>query len=277
MKKRVCFTIAVLLLLALIAWIVWGNTVVQLHEISVSHEGLPDAFDGFRIAQISDLHNAEFGDQNERLLSLLRESEPDIIVLTGDLIDSRRTDVEIALSFVKQAIKIAPLYYVTGNHEFRVPEDYAKLELGMMEAGVCVLHEDTVILEKDGQQIRLAGIDAPNFYNFSEDYAQALIALCDDEEYTVLLSHNPEYFDSYVEAGAELILSGHAHGGQFRLPFLGGMVAPGQGFFPEYDAGAYTSEKSTLVVSRGLGNSLFPFRLNNPPEIVLVELHREPT
>lgn len=273
MKKRVILSVAAILFLALVIWIIWGNTTLQVNQIPLESELLPSSFDGFRIAQVSDLHNTMFGDHNEKLLTMLRESAPDIIVITGDLIDSRRTDVDIALNFAEQAVEIAPVYYVTGNHESRVSEDYARLEDGMTEAGVCVLHEDAVILERNGQQIRIAGIDDPYFYDSREDHLEALSALCEDEVYTVLLSHRPEYFDSYAEAGAELTLSGHAHGGQFRLPLIGGLVAPDQGFFPKYDAGAYTSGESTMIVSRGLGNSIFPFRFNNRPEIVLIELH----
>ena len=108
-------------------------------------------------------------------------------------------------------------------------------------------------------------------FSGTQAFSQALSDLASDA-FTVLLSHRPEFFDLYVQQGFPLVLSGHAHGGQIRLPFLGGILAPGQGFFPEYDSGLYTDETTSMVVSRGLGNSVFPFRLNNPPEIIIITL-----
>lgn len=275
LKRRILFfsICFLLLVIVLVIWVIWSNTALQLNTYTVESSQLPLSFDGFRIAQISDLHNSELDEGNQKLLSLLQESKPDIIVVTGDLIDSRRTDVEVAMRFIRAAVKIAPVYYVTGNHESRVPSDFALLEAGMTEAGVCTLREDAIMLALGSEKICLAGIDDPNYYVSVEAFTEALSALCSSEEFTLLLSHRPEYFESYVAAGADLTLSGHAHGGQFRLPFVGGLIAPNQGFFPEYDSGIYREGESAMIVSRGIGNSIFPFRFNNRPEIVLVELH----
>jgi predicted MPP superfamily phosphohydrolase len=234
--------------------------------------------DGFRIAQVSDLHNAEFGEDNKTLIALLSRTEPDIIVLTGDLIDSRQTDIDIALDFVRQAMEIAPVYYVSGNHESRVGE-YVLLKAGMEEIGVAVLENRKVQIIREGEHVTLMGIDDPSFragYLFGDAASiaqQEIENQCSDSDgYTILLSHRPELFDLYVDTGMDLVFSGHAHGGQFRLPFLGGLVAPNQGFFPRYDAGRFTNENTTMIVSRGVGNSIFPIRFNNRPEIVLVTL-----
>ena len=239
---------------------------------------IPEAFSGFRIAQVSDLHNAEFGEGNSKLIELLSQTDPDMIVITGDLIDSRHTDSDLALEFARQAIKIAPVYYVSGNHEARVRE-YADLKMGLAEAGVVVLENQTVQITREGKSITLIGIDDPSFredYLFGDAASVTRAALAElqneSDGYTVLLAHRPELFDIYVESGVDLVFSGHAHGGQFRLPFIGGLVAPNQGFFPNYDAGLFSEDNTAMIVSRGVGNSIIPMRFNNRPEIVVVEL-----
>ena len=277
-KKRVILIVSVVLLVGLSVWTIWGNTALEINEYPIMSDKLPEAFSGFRIAQVSDLHNAEFGEGNKKLIELLSQTDPGIIVITGDLIDSRHTDIEIALNFVRQAIKIAPVYYVTGNHEARVRE-YTELKTGLADAGVIVLENQQVQITREGESITLIGIDDPSF---QEDYlfgdaasvsASALSELQNESDsYTILLAHRPELFDTYVDAGVNLVFSGHAHGGQFRLPFIGGLVAPNQGFFPKYDAGLFSEGSTNMIVSRGVGNSIIPIRFNNRPEIILVTL-----
>lgn len=270
--------IILLILFSLAGLLLWGNTALKLTTIRVSSQNLPDSFDGFRIAHISDLHNTEFGRNNEKLLSLLRDAKPNIIAITGDMIDSRDTKVEISLEFAREAVTIAPCYYVTGNHESRVPE-YRTLKEGLLSLGVSVLEDASARIQRSGESITVLGVQDPSFqtsYLFGDANSvmeQKLSTLMPEENtFTLLLSHRPELFEVYAEAGVDLTLSGHAHGGQFRIPFLGGLVAPNQGFFPEYDAGLYTRGMTNMVVSRGLGNSIIPLRINNRPEVVLIEL-----
>lgn len=270
--------IILLILFSLAGLLLWGNTALKRTTIRVSSQNLPDSFDGFRIAHISDLHNTEFGRNNEKLLSLLRDAKPSIIAITGDMIDSRDTKVEIALEFAREAVTIAPCYYVTGNHESRVPE-YRTLKEGLLSLGVSVLEDASARIQRSGESITVLGVLDPSFqtsYLFGDANSvmeQKLSTLMPEENtFTLLLSHRPELFEVYAEAGVDLTLSGHAHGGQFRIPFLGGLVAPNQGFFPEYDAGLYTRGSTNMVVSRGLGNSIIPLRINNRPEVVLIEL-----
>ena len=152
----------------------------------------------------------------------------------------------------------------------------------MIELGVVVLEDARVELEQSGETITLIGVNDPSFqtdylFGDSETVMQgSLQELTNkDDGYTVLLSHRPELFKVYVENGADLVLSGHAHGGQFRLPFVGGLVAPNQGLFPEYDIGLYTEENTNMIVSRGIGNSILPFRFNNRPEVIFIELESD--
>lgn len=274
-KKTICILSGILLIL--IVWTAWGNAALELNTYTISSRGLPDAFDGYRIAQVSDLHNAEFGDGNQRLLDMLREAEPDMIAITGDLIDSRKTNIAVALAFAEEAVRIAPCYYVSGNHEARVPE-YRELKAGLEAAGVTVLDDARVEIEISGKSITIIGVNDPSFH---ADYLTSDAAVMDrklselsseDAGFTILLSHRPELFDTYVAHDMDLVLTGHAHGGQFRLPLIGGLIAPNQGLFPKYDDGLYSEGNTNMIVSRGLGNSIIPFRFNNRPEVVLIEL-----
>ena len=278
-KSKTILPLISLFFIILIAWTLLGNTALEVNEYEIVSDRIPKEFDGFRIAQVSDLHNTEFGEGNSKLIGLLSQTEPDIIVLTGDLIDSRQTDIEIALSFARDAMKIAPVYFVSGNHEARVSE-YEDLKMGLAEAGVIVLENQIVEITREGDSITLMGIDDPSFqesylFGDAEGVAKQTIETLQRESdgYTVLLSHRPELFELYVETGMDLVFSGHAHGGQFRLPFIGGLVAPNQGFFPKYDAGLFSEENTTMIVSRGVGNSIVPLRFNNRPEIIVVMLN----
>lgn len=276
-KKFIWFAAAAAVLLALAVWIAWGNSALELNTYTVSSSALPEGFDGYRIAHVSDLHNAEMGKDNEKLLDMLRGAKPDMIAITGDLIDSRHTDVGVAVKFIEEAVKIAPCYYVTGNHESRV-DAYSELKENMEAAGVVVLEDARIQLTQGNDTIMLLGVNDPSFdrkevIRLEEDIInEKMIELhANKKGYTILLTHRPELFDIYVKYDVELVLSGHMHGGQFRLPLIGGL-ASGDGLFPEYDAGLYAEENTNMLVSRGIGNSIFPFRFNNPPEVLLIEL-----
>lgn len=262
MKKLWKFLVLALFCAALF-WVLWANTALELNTISLQDANLPAGFDGYRIAHISDFHNA--ANMTDDVLESLEAAKPDIICITGDLIDSRLTNIEAALNLVEGATKIAPCYYITGNHESRLKlEAYESLLDGLTAKNVTVLDDEQVMLDRNGEQIALVG----HFWGDTKDVG----SISDFDGYRILLSHQPEAIDDYVAAGYNLVLSGHAHGGQFRLPFVGGLFAPGQGLFPKYDAGVFNQENTAMVVSRGIGNSLFPIRINNRPEVILIEL-----
>lgn len=273
-KKKITILI---ITVVLFLWLLWGNKTVELNNITISSKDLPSAFSGYKIAQISDLHNAQFGNENAMLIRLLKEASPDIIVITGDIVDSTHTDMDTAIAFVRNIVEIAPCYYVTGNHEAWLGSDYNELENALIDAGVIVLHDEAVTLEKEGQTIQMIGVDDPDFSYIAADkiISAKLENINITQEFTIMLSHRPELFDSYVENEIDLVLSGHAHGGQVRIPLIGGLIAPEQGLFPKYDAGVYSEGNTTMVVSRGIGNSVIPIRINNRPEIVLIELQSE--
>lgn len=213
----------------------------------------------------------------------MKEEKPNIIVITGDLVDSRRTNVDTALGFVNDAMKIAPVYYVTGNHEARLNDNhFRKLEIGLKKAGVIVLRDSVYEIEKDGGKILMIGLDDPKFTLKNDWFGEtkAMIntklngLISGNDVFSVLLFHRPELFEVYAGYGIDLVLSGHTHGGQARLPLVGAIAVPDQGFFPKYDAGLFNSGKTNMVVSRGLGNSLIPIRINCRPEIVIVTLEK---
>ena len=277
-KKFIVLAAIVAILILLIIWIAYGNTDLEIYKYNVKSEDIPSEFDNFRIVQISDLHNAEFGENNEKLLLMLKQADADIIAITGDMIDSRNTDVDVAISFAQKAVNIAPVYYVNGNHESRVLGEYEKLKQGLTDAGVTILENSSADITIGDEAITLIGINDPTFrMELVDDTMEQNIAhqledmIPDNDNYKVLLAHRPEYFDVYA-GNVDLVLSGHAHGGQFRIPFIGGLVAPGQGFFPEYYEGSHIKENTEMIVSRGIGNSIIPFRINNKPEIIVAEL-----
>ena len=278
-KKNAIILVAVsIAFVAIVIWIAWGNSALMVNEIKITNDKIPQSFEGFRIAQVSDLHNAELGKDNNKLIEKLNECEPDIIVLTGDLIDSNHTNLEVALSFARQAVKIAPCYFVTGNHEVWVGSQYEELKTSLENAGVTVLQDEAIELNYGDECIQLIGLNDPDFSERDSFLSDSILETKLSEinisnGFTILLSHRPEHFNVYQNKNIDLVLSGHAHGGQFRLPFLGGVIAPNQGLFPKYDAGIYTENGTTMIVSRGIGNSIIPVRINNRPEIVIIELN----
>lgn len=270
--------IAGLVLAALAAWLFWANRALEVSVYTVSSGQIPESFDGFRITQISDFHNEQFGEENRKLLDMVAGTSPDILVITGDMIDSRRTNVEIALDLAEELVKIAPVYYVTGNHEARVKPEYEALQSGLAELGVTQLKNESLWLTKGEERILLVGLEDPTL-RWSRDPKSTVGLLQglkpETGEYTLVLSHRPELVDQYVESGVDLVLTGHAHGGQIRIPWIGGVLAPDQGLFPKYDAGLFTQGDTSMIISRGVGSSVFPLRINNRPEIVVAELRRK--
>ena len=272
-RKVIIFTVLVLFVI----WVYQTNVTVGTTHYKIESSRLPEAFNHFKIVSVSDLHNARFGKDNGVIIRAVKSEKPDIIAITGDLVDYSRTDIATAEALVKELVNIAPCYYVTGNHEAWLGEKYNRLEKILLDASVTVLRNKTVNLTENNQTIQLAGLDDPDFadrnsYNQQDILKNALADMNLTGDYCILLSHRPETFRAYVNKNIDLVLSGHAHGGQFRLPFAGGIIAPNQGFFPKYDAGTYTENSTTMIVSRGLGNSVIPVRFNNRPEIVSVEL-----
>ena len=276
--------IAIIFLSLALAFLLSGlfcNKNLKTNFIKVQFDALPKNFNGFRIAQISDLHNCEHGKDNAKTLKLLKKSHPDMIVITGDMIDSRHTRIDVAVEFAKKAVKIAPCYYVCGNHEARMPKEYDTLLRRLKNAGVKPLQNEKVTIEKNNQKISLIGVEDPYVIRKScdtpnQEIMDNILKKFDAKAlgFSILLSHRPELLPVYAKHGINLALTGHAHGGQIRLPFIGGLFAPNQGFLPKYCNLFYKEQNTVMIISNGVGNSQFPVRFFNPPQIPVIELHK---
>lgn len=276
--KKLIIPLLLILLTVTALWIAFSNKTVEVNHITVTSHKLPSAFDGYKIAHVSDLHNANFGKDNQKLISLLKDADPNMIAITGDMLDSRDAGYENDITFAKKAAKIAPCYFIPGNHE-AVSDEYLDLKNALFHAGVTVIEDKKTAVKINGEKIILYGICDPliktgRFSGDSKTVTEKRLKsfFVDTMDFNVLLAHRPEHFELYAKYGFDVVLSGHAHGGQFRLPFIGGVYAPNQGLFPKYDSGLYTQDGTNMIVSRGLGKSIIPFRINNRPEIIIVEL-----
>ena len=248
------------------------NTDLRASHYVFRSPKVSEALSGFRIIQVSDLHNREFGKGNKHLLALIEAQRPDLIAITGDLMDSYHTNLDKALTFARGVSKLAPCYYVTGNHEHRMTRE--KLDgflRGLTEAGIRVLRNEAVELGL-GRGFRLLGVDCQQA---KTETLTRLMRDRDPAELNILLSHKPHYAEYYQKAGVDLVLTGHAHGGQWRLPLVGAIFAPGQGLLPAFTDGMYRLGDTVMCVSRGLANSSFPLRIENKPQLVTVTLRCE--
>lgn len=253
----------------------WSNHSLQIQSFTYASRRLPAGFDGCVIVQISDLHGARFGENNRDLLAGVRSARPDYIFLTGDLQDQyRETPQSYSIDLGRSLAQIAPTYFITGNHEWAFP-DVRELKRGLGDAGVTVLTNEFVPLERNGDTILLAGIDDPNGFadQKSPEALATEVRALEGDPFWLLLAHRNNYFeDEYSRLGADLVISGHGHGGLIRLPFTDGLVSVERTFFPSYTAGFYEVDGRDLFVSRGLGNSGRTFRLFNRPELVILTL-----
>ncbi|HEX7350826.1 metallophosphoesterase [Brachybacterium sp.] len=270
--------VGILVLLLGAGWLLWDNRRLDLTQYDVPLASLPAAADGLRIAQVSDLHAADFGSFQDRLISGVESGQPDLIALTGDLIDHRTADISGVLDVAERLWAIAPTYMVLGNHEADSPRQSALLT-GLEERGVVVLRDESTTVQVAGAVVTLIGLDDPRVRAAAglsaRDPAALLSALSPQESaLTILLAHRPELFERYLGEGIDLVLSGHAHGGQVRVPGIGGLYAPHQGWLPELSEGVHERQGTTMVISRGLGNSIAGVRVNDPRELVLIDLRR---
>ncbi len=265
------------ILLILFGFIYLSNEKITISKIMVISNKIPKNFDEVVICQISDLHNEEFGENNNKLIAKINNVDPDIIVITGDLIDSNRLEMDVAIDFISNIKSIAPIYFVPGNHESNISE-YELFKNMLTENNVIILDNKVHKLSLGNDTINLVGIEDPTFsfhpsLSESERINSVLKDLdYDKDKFTILLSHRPELFKVYVENKVDLVLTGHAHGGQVRIPFIGGVISPNQGLFPRYDSGMFKEKNTQMYVSRGLGNSVIPLRINNNPELVVITL-----
>jgi len=242
---------------------------LEVTRETVRLKGLPRAFSGFNVCHLTDLHSREFDKGNASLLSLIAESRPDAIAVTGDMVDRLNPDESVFLKLCEGLSRIAPTYFVTGNHEIDglhglgIVGDVAR-------RGVNCMDNRSVTLERNGQSIRIAGVGEHKFYGNAG--LKAALQGVSEDDFTLLLSHHPEQMDAFTQKKVDLVLAGHTHGGQIRLPFMGAIFAPTQGMFPRYISGLYQEDRTAMYISRGLGSSTFPIRRDCPPEMAFLTL-----
>lgn len=256
------------------------NHVLQLSEIEVEDENLPIAFHGYRILHLSDIHNMN---TKGNITTYALKYQADIVVVSGDLLYKYHPSYQYVMDELSELAKHVDVYAVSGNHEAWVTQVINdELREQLKAKGVHVLSDERIELKRDDAHIDLIGMEDISFIH-GENYTSAEVNIFADilhklhrrDHFTILISHRPELMRTYVNEKISLVFSGHAHGGQIRIPFIGGLLAPGQGWFPHYDSGKYKEGQTTMIVSRGIGKSAFPFRINNRSHIILVTLKHQ--
>lgn len=264
----------ILATLCIAVWL-WHFCTVQNNAIGVTTLNLRQNTGNapLRILHLSDLQCKRFGEKQSLLLAHIRDLQPDIIVFTWDLVDAFHYDSQSWRELVAGLSAIAPTYFVSGNHEWW-RGNFEEVATELSRVGVHVLRNQSVDVGIKQRLITIVGLEDPVSVQQSDqkflDLIQKQSEAVATSDYAILLTHRPEYFDAYDQTRFDLVFAGHAHGGQIRLPWVGGLLAPNQGLLPRYTAGLYTGKRTKMVVSRGLGNSVFPLRIFNRPEIVLV-------
>lgn len=284
----ILITLGVLCLLFILIESYFENRKLNISQYKITSSKIPKEFDGYRIAFLSDLHNNSFGEENEKLVEEINIFCPDCILVGGDmLVGKPESEISTPIQLLNSLAKKYPIYYGRGNHELRVAsyeEDYGTMwedYKNALDSKICWLLNHQVYIEKDGKKIALFGLDLSRAYyrrfqlkKMDASYMDQVLKNNQDKEtiFSILLAHNPDYFPEYAKWGADLVLSGHIHGGMIRLPWLGGLLSPMVRFFPKYDKGLFQEGTSKMIVSGGLGNHTFKFRVNNLPDLVLIEL-----
>lgn len=271
--KKIRRLLALLALFALAAgFVYWQNFTLQVEPVELFFESLPPQFDGLRVAELSDLHGRSFGKNNVRLLRTLQKARPDMICICGDLFDEK-ADLTMLEPLLTGLTDIAPVYYVTGNHEWQV-KNLREILQKMRAWGVTVLENEERVLSRGGAEMVVAGVHDPcGPYDMKTPAALVReLRSAQGNDFILMLSHRNDELAMWSQLGVQLVLSGHCHGGVVRLPFVGGVFGTRRELFPEYDAGVYRQDGTTLFVSRGLGYTNVHFRLFNRPHIPIMIL-----
>lgn len=254
--------IAITVILLIIPFMIWQNNSLTVTRYNKNSNRLPDIFDGYTIVHLSDLHSKDFKGRGAAKVFALN---PDIIVITGDLIDMHDRKLDIAESFIKKLTNIAKVYFVTGNHEMSSPIYPSLLD---------IFDKYRVTVLDNEQQKIYFGEQSITIYGYADADAINTDFVLDIEDFNLVLCHRPYAPEIFNKVNADLVLCGHAHGGQIRIPFIGSLIAPDQGFFPKHYQGMHDYLDTSVVISRGLGRSILPLRLFNRPEIVVITLHK---
>lgn len=275
-RSRVIILLSVLFVLCIVCAIGFQSE-LEITEYTLKDSRIPEDLDGYKIVQISDLHNKTFGAGQQELVSAIESCSPDLIVLTGDMYTQSDTNFDNVRSLLLEITTIAPVYSVSGNHEYLNYELYTELRKFYQSVGVLDLVDETVIIEVGDTDLLLHGINQEHCHALAEnDTSELHIPTLQEDEFGIILYHFANQFDALAPAieGHFCVFSGHTHGGIIRLPGLGGLISNDLSLFPPYDGGVYEKNGTYLISSRGLGDAFIP-RFNNNPEVVCVTLECE--
>lgn len=267
--------IIIIFLFMMSIYFYYENTTLKITNYKVINKSVPKDFNNYKIIQVSDFHNAKSKRLVNKIVEEISRQKPNVIAITGDLIHNDNNTY--AIEFIKKINKIADIYYVPGNHE-AILKDYNGFIKLLKNNNVNVLDNKEKVLKINKSEINLLGIVDPKIIDIESDDIKGIAKNSLDKlkynknNYSILLSHRPCLFDVYKEKKLDLVLTGHAHGGQIILPLVGGLYAPNQGILPKYTSGIINASNTNMIVSRGIGNSTFPFRVNNKPDLVIITL-----
>ena len=259
---------------------------IDVTKYTISNEKIPEEFNGFKIVQLSDFHSQGYRDTMEKLISKVKDINPDIIVMTGDMVSWDMEDIEEVKILIKSLAEVYPIYYIDGNHEHLAEilrqSRYISFNKFMQELGVTIIKNDYVEIYKEDKSINLYGINLPldgatglyvNKFQLEKNYVEKTLPKANEEKFNILLAHTPTFIKQYSKWGADLVLAGHMHGGIARIPFTNiGLLSPGRTILPRYAAGKFKVKSSTMIVNRGIGTSSFKLRIFNNPEITVITL-----
>lgn len=262
------------------------SNMMVVTNINIKNKKIPEGFNGFKILHLSDLHSKSFGEKNIKLINKINELKPNIIVMTGDMVNCNDTNYDNFFNLAKAISEKYKTYYIVGNHEQSMNDEDKQVIFDFLKANkIEILDNEKTIIESSGDTINLYGSwcnlryysskYAEEKYDFTPEVMNKIMenAEIEEDKYNILLAHNPNFIESYAKWGADLTLSGHIHGGMVRLPYLGGVFSPDTVLFPKYTSGLYEVEGKKLIVSRGLGRGVRGFRFFNRPEMVLITLN----
>ena len=286
MKNKILIYIIIILFLIIITIVNIFKTEIDITEYIISNKKISDNFNDFKIVQLSDFHSSGYKDTTDEIIEKVKEIDPDIIVMTGDMIDWKVENIENVEKLISSLVDVAPIFHIDGNHEhlseILVEGRYIAFIEWMKSLGVTIIKNGYVELVKGDEVINLYGIDLPldgatglyvNKYQLEKNYVEKTLPESDGEKFNILLAHTPIFIKQYSQWGADLALAGHMHGGIVRIPFTNiGLLSPGRTILPRYAAGKFKVDDTTMIVNRGIGTSSFKLRLFNNPEISVITL-----
>lgn len=259
---------------------------IDVTKYAISNEKIPEEFNGFKIVQLSDFHSQGYRNTTEDIINKVKDINPDIIVMTGDMVSWDMEDIDEVKVLIKSLVELYPIYYIDGNHEHLAeilrPGKYVAFIEFMKELGVTTIKNDYIEIYKGDKSINLYGINLPldgatglyvNKFQLEKNYVEKTLPEVDNDKFNILLAHTPTFIKQYSQWGADLVLCGHMHGGIVRIPFTNiGLLSPERTIFPKYAAGKFKVNGSIMIVNRGIGGSSFDLRLFNNPEITVITL-----